>query len=310
MSRDGFQQFVNAQPAPGVAGDFAGANPRASLQASGPLFAGLNGLQVGRFGWLRSATGQLQNFFSEFAPLLGFVHRENQALITNFLGVTSEVVPEGYEVAAFIRGDFWAEFATSASVDQTVYANALDGTPVAAAAGSETKITGFNATLDAAGLMTVTNVGTGSPFAVGMVITYPNLDDTDGPYYIVSLGTGSGGTGTYHLNKGISINITGGKAWGLIATPFKVKTPVAADAAFTASIAATGVMTVTAIGSGALSPGQFISGAGIPANVQIVSQLSGTTGSTGTYEVNHLAAVSSEAMTATAGKVAKISTWG
>jgi hypothetical protein len=311
MSRNGFQHFVNAQPAPGMPGDFAGANPRASMQASGTIQAAKGGLNVGRFAWLRDDTGTLQNWFSSFAPRLGFVRRENQALITDFLGLATEIVPEGFDAYAFTQGDFWATFTAGASVDQSVYANALDGTAVAGAANAATKVRNFTATVDAAGLMTVSNAGTGSPFAVGMVIDYPALSDDSGvPFYIVSLGTGSGGTGTYHLNKGIALTLTGADAYGLIATPFKVKTPVAVDAAFTAAIAATGVMTVSAVASGVLSVGQFISGAGVPANVQIVSQLSGSTGGVGTYEVNHLAAISSEAMTATAGKAAKISTWG
>ena len=53
---------------------------------------------------------------------------------------------------------------------------------------------------------------------------------------------------------------------------------------FTASVAGT-TMTVSAIASGVLSVGEGITGANISAGTTIVAQLTGTTGSTGTYQV-------------------------
>lgn len=74
-----------------------------------------------------------------------------------------------------------------------------------------------------------------------------------------------------------------------------------ASPTFTATIAAT-TMTVTAIASGTLGPGQVVSGAGVTVGTQITSQLTGTTGSTGTYAVNDSQTVSvGETMTATDG---------
>lgn len=68
---------------------------------------------------------------------------------------------------------------------------------------------------------------------------------------------------------------------------------------FTGSITAT-TLTVTAISSGALAPGQLIQDAGLlQSGTLIVAQLSGSTGSTGTYQVSISQAVSSEPMTAT-----------
>lgn len=60
---------------------------------------------------------------------------------------------------------------------------------------------------------------------------------------------------------------------------------------FTASIAASvggapSVMTVSAVGSGTLVVGQEISGANVEAGTVIIAQLTGTTGSTGTYSVS------------------------
>lgn len=68
--------------------------------------------------------------------------------------------------------------------------------------------------------------------------------------------------------------------------------------AFTAAIAVTGVMTVSAVATGQLAAGQFLNGAGIPANIYITSVGSGT-GGTGTYNTNLLAVVASESMTST-----------
>lgn len=69
----------------------------------------------------------------------------------------------------------------------------------------------------------------------------------------------------------------------------------ATGATFTASIAAT-TMTVTAVASGTLAPNQPISGATSAA--YIVSQLTGTPGGTGTYQVSVSQTFASGALTA------------
>lgn len=62
---------------------------------------------------------------------------------------------------------------------------------------------------------------------------------------------------------------------------------VAAGVAASASNPGTGsIMTVTVLGSGTLYPGATIMGTGIPVGQFIVSQLSGTTGGVGTYQLN------------------------
>lgn len=76
---------------------------------------------------------------------------------------------------------------------------------------------------------------------------------------------------------------------------------------FTASIApAAGatppIMTVTAVASGVLGTGDLIT-SGAAVGTQIVAQLSGVTGSTGTYQVNVSQTVGSGAMTVAAGVV-------
>lgn len=67
-------------------------------------------------------------------------------------------------------------------------------------------------------------------------------------------------------------------------------------ASFTASIATT-TMTVTAVASGPLLPSMLISGTGVTAGTYIVEQLTGTTGSTGTYRVSASQTVASTTVT-------------
>lgn len=69
-------------------------------------------------------------------------------------------------------------------------------------------------------------------------------------------------------------------------------------AVFTASIATT-TMTVTAITSGPIYPGMVITGTGVTAGTRIVSQLTGTDGSTGTYQVSVSQTVASTTITGT-----------
>ena len=67
---------------------------------------------------------------------------------------------------------------------------------------------------------------------------------------------------------------------------------------FTGSIATT-TLTVSAISSGSILPGMIITGTGVSASTYIVTQLTGTAGSTGTYTVNVSQTVSSTTITGT-----------
>src|SRR5581483_1789356 len=99
-----FQKSVNTQPAAAVVGDFASANPRSSVLAGpGGLIAGPNGLIVGRFAWL-SFSGVDANDAPAVANnngagvVAGFVHREQQALITTYLAESGLAIPAGFQV--------------------------------------------------------------------------------------------------------------------------------------------------------------------------------------------------------------------
>lgn len=142
-----FQTQVNYNPAPAVAGDFASANPRATVLAGpGSLVAGTNGVTVGVFAWAASSgtvnpsTGETDfyNLVSNAgsgAPT-GFVHREQQAIITVWLQSASNVVPSGLPVVLHQAGDFWVSTATVATVGQKIFASNTTGAISTGTAGA------------------------------------------------------------------------------------------------------------------------------------------------------------------------------
>lgn len=67
------------------------------------------------------------------------------------------------------------------------------------------------------------------------------------------------------------------------------------DATCTGAIAAT-TLTVSALATGAIMPGQDVQGSGVTAGTKIVAQLSGTTGGVGTYSVDISQSASSTAL--------------
>lgn len=84
-----------------------------------------------------------------------------------------------------------------------------------------------------------------------------------------------------------SINLSGAASFSAAASQIQteINAAISQEAAFTASIAGT-TMTVTAVGSGALGVGQTVAGGTVDAGTYIKQQLTGTAGSTGTYEVS------------------------
>lgn len=129
-----FQTQVNVTPAPAVAGDFASANPNASVPAGpGAFVAGTGGANVGVFGWA-DANGLVTNAGSG-APT-GFIHRDMQALIVTWLAEASMNIPEGQPVTLMSAGDFWAQTLTTATVGQKVFASNTDGTVKTGDAGA------------------------------------------------------------------------------------------------------------------------------------------------------------------------------
>lgn len=114
MNSHGFQTRVYVNPAPAVPGDFASANPRATFLAGpGGLVAGDDGVWIGRFAWVKldpedpNGAPMIAEYTGTGAPA-GFVHREQQGLITEFLAHAGMLIPRGFMVTLHVTGDFWA----------------------------------------------------------------------------------------------------------------------------------------------------------------------------------------------------------
>lgn len=139
----GFPKTVSYQPAPAVEGDFCDANPRASVNAGpGGLFVGPAGAVIGRFCWATApndadgAPASVTN--SGTGPVTGFLHREQQGLITAFLAESGMTMQPGFPVTLMKSGGFWARNAGAgaASKGQKAFAKLADGSVVFGAAGA------------------------------------------------------------------------------------------------------------------------------------------------------------------------------
>jgi len=136
-----FQKTVNLQQAAAVAGDFAGANPRATYIAhEGGFVAGTGGVTVGNFGWVQSNASIL--CAGTVAPQ-GFIARsQGAALIATYLAENGVVIPAGFNVTLFKGGDFYAKITVAtASIGQKAFASQADGTMQPANAGAS--VAGF-----------------------------------------------------------------------------------------------------------------------------------------------------------------------
>lgn len=273
-----FQNVVNVVPAPAVEGDFASANPRwAVLAGPGALVAGAGGLTVGRFAWL-DPSGRAVN--TGFGPVVGFVHRDQVALITNYLGEASMVVPAGFEVTLFSAGDFWARNngTTPALVGMKAFADYTDGHVSFAASGSppSATVTGSIAASTASvtgsisdNVLTVTAVGSGA-LVVGGTLSGTGI--VSGTMITAQLTGTTGGIGTYRVS---------------------VPEQSVASTTITETY---GTFTVTAVSSGIVEPGDVLSGTGITSGTYITALGTGS-GGNGTYIVSPTQTASSTTVT-------------
>lgn len=217
-----FQAQVNLQPAPAVEGDFASANPRASMLAgAGALVTAALGAIVGRFAWA-DVGGLVSNNWR--SGKVGFVHREQQALITAFLAETSNTVPAGMPITLFQQGDFWARFAAGATFGQKAFASYADGSAVAGAAGSSPAGAVVTGSI-AATTLTVTAVTSGV-LAAGQPITGSGI--TAGTIITGQLTGAAGGIGTYSVSISQTAASTAVTSVGAFETPFYVDSTAAA----------------------------------------------------------------------------------
>lgn len=283
-----FQTQVNAQPAPAVAGDFASANMNkySTLAGPGGLVAGPSGLTQARFAWLDythvdadGAPAVANNYGT--GDVDGFVHRDQQGLITTYLAGSTMLIPPGFQVTLFNEGDFWVlnEGDIQALPGMKVYANFADGRATCAPSGSPdtaavtaaVAASTFSATGAIAG-----NVLTVTAVASGTIVPGASISGTgiaSGTRIVSQLSGTTGGVGTYAVN---------------IAEQDVTSTTVSGTY---------GTMTVSAVSSGTLGVGDVLSGSGVTAGTAITALGTGS-GGTGTYIVDENAVVSSTSVTA------------
>jgi hypothetical protein len=277
----GFPTQVNVVPGVGVAGDFASANPRASVvNGPGAFVAGPAGVAVGLFAWADAANIRVNNFGG--GKPTGFVHRAQQGLITRFLEESSMVVPAGLPVTLFSAGDFWVknDGATTSAIGQTAYADNSNGKVQFGSNWTGASVTGSIAanvvTGSIAGTTLTVTAATTGVLTVGQTISGTNV--TAGTQ-IVEILTGTGGVGTYKVSVGQTV-------------------------ASTTITGSGGTLTVTAVGSGSLGLGDALSGSGITDGTYITGLITGA-GGTGTYAVNVGQTASSTTVTVASGTATK-----
>lgn len=219
----GFQTIVNQQPAPGEAGDFYGANPRATLLAGpGALVAPVGGLIVGNFAWADLTLALVSQGFNANAQI-GILHRESQAIITDFLSPATFIMNAGFPLTLYSQADMWAKFAAGATPGQKVYAAPVDGSAVAGGAVAPT-VSNFTGAITL-GVLTVT-APAGLPLGAGAVIAGAGV--TAGNQITAQLTGTPGLAGTYQLSVADTGIAAEAMTVAAIATPWKVKSTAAA----------------------------------------------------------------------------------
>lgn len=278
-----FQRQVNVNQAPGIPGTLASTNPAAVVVAGAfALVAAAGGALVGGFNWVVGNTAQ--SFSPGGTVPDGFLANELQAENRIWLTESSMIVPQGQGLTLYERGDFWATAALTAAIKgQKVFANLLTGKILTATAGSfPTNAVGQSGSCVAAvtagdNTLTVASVSGATNIQVGDFISGLGLPIGT---YIYALGSGTGGAGTYYLTQ--KATITEAAATYTTTAPDSVGGASGATASF-----ATNVMTVTvAPTGGAFAAGQLVQSAGVAAGTYILSQLTGTPGGTGTYQLS------------------------
>jgi hypothetical protein len=297
----GIQTSVNTLQTPAVAGDWCDSNPRYSVDA-GPfgLVAGSAGLIVGRFAWITNSPtldangtpAQASNF--GYGAPQGFVHRENQALIVNFLADASLVIPAGYECTLTSAAGVWATNSGTTEAEYGDKAFAYLNTGLVAFAPAGTIFGGASATgssiaaetfsvtgsiapsggggQDQPSILTVTVVGSGTLYP-GASISGTGIPANPAPQIVAQLSGTTGGVGTYELNTG---EIT---------------------AASTTVSGTYGLLTI-GTATGTFAVGDQLTGTNVVAGTSITQNVTGSGSTGGTMVVNNNTVVNSTTITA------------
>lgn len=263
-SPSGFQNVVNLTPAPAVAGDLASNNPRATVDAGpGGLVAGAAGVNVGLFAWVASDNITVNSFGSPAAGApRGFVHRDQQALIENYLQISSMQIPQGFPVTLDNAGDFQAinNGPNQSNINDTIYARYSDGAAFCASAPSGASATGSIGSTNTAAIgSTSTGTATGTSLVLTSLTGYVSIGDT------------VAGTG---VPAGTTIVAQTAGTTGVAGT----YTTSQATTASAATITTYGTALKVSATTGYIAVGDTVSGgSGFPVGATIVSQVSGGT---------------------------------
>jgi hypothetical protein len=266
------QRQINVQPAPALEGDFASANVRTSAIAGvGGLVTGANGVIVGHFAFMNPAIPNVVNSFGNTtSPMMGFVHREQTALITAFLAETSMVIPRGTMVTLFTTGDFWVKNNGTGAVlmNDPVYVSYADGSV------ANSLQTGAAYTASIGGVVTG---------AIGASFTATGSSTN----LTTSAQTGYLSVGDIVAGVGIPLGTTiVSQTSGTTGAAGVYVTSVATTAAAAACTSTSKVLVVSAVTSGTVRPTDGVTGGTIIANTVVTAQLTGTTGGVGNYSLS------------------------
>lgn len=281
-----FPSQVTTQPAIGVQGDFCDHNPRSSVDAGpGGMVAGASGALVGLFGWATypadgdGAPSVVNNFGA--GPVTGFIHREQQGLLTVYLQASSLLVPAGFPITVMSSGGYFAKNAgaTQAQFGMKAFANINDGTVSFAAAGTipggasgATSVV-VSTTLTLVGgvqgnILTVASVSAGSVYN-GAILSSNAIGTVVRQITPLISGETLKGAGRYQLSVGEQNVVAGTTIGGLY-----------------------GVITYGTVTGGPFAVGMSLTGTGVPTGAYVSDNITGGATS-GTQVVYPNTAVSS-----------------
>ena len=281
----GFPRQVNVVAAPAALGDFCDSNPRSTVDAgAGAFVAGSNGVAVGLFAWADSASRTVSNTGAN-APT-GFVHRDQQGIITAYLAENTLVIPQGFPVTLFNAGGFWAlnSGTTTSAIGNTVYANNATGAVTFDVAGnpptSATVTAQLYANLVTAATLAANSITAGSITGTTLTVTTIAAGTVLAPGQTLSGGSAS--VGYVDANTTIVSQLT-----GTAGSAGTYTVSISQNVSSTAIAVSGGGMTVTTMGTGTVAIGQTATASGnLTSGTTVTAVGTGTGTNTGTYALS------------------------
>jgi hypothetical protein len=288
----GFQTRTTVQPAIGVEGDFSSSNPRFSVIAgAGAFVAGAAGVIVGRFAWAEESRVDdvggpaIVNSFGS-GPVTGFVHREFQAMLTQYLQEFSMLVPAGMGVSLLNGGDFLVKNrgASAAQIGMKAYASFADGSISFALTGSPS----------GGGTSTASTIAAGTNSANGTINgnIFSATDTLTGTLYNGTALSGTGVAAGTAIDSQVLPLLPGEALRGLGRYYVTVPEQVVASTLISGTY---GLLTIGGTVAGTYGLGQPVSGGGTAAGT-VITDIGTGLGQAGTYIVNKTQTVGSAAL--------------